>query len=284
MVDFAVSSVGTALAIASANTINQYIEVDNDLLMKRTRNRMLPSGAMSLNHALAFGVVTGVAGSAMLAFGINIWAAGLAFANIILYTLVYTPLKRVTPYNTWIGAVVGGIPPLIGWVSKTGAFEPGAWVLGAALLLWQMPHFLALSWPLRYDYRNAGYKMLSVTNPPQVAPQTLFFSLLMLGLGPAAYYCGMTTWPFLVDSTLLTGWLCYESYKFYQDNSNTAARRTFKATLFWLPMFILLVMIHLTYWDSDADEEVEALTASEDVLLRAPAADEALEDQKKNAK
>jgi protoheme IX farnesyltransferase len=111
---FLLSTVGTALAIASANSINQYIEVDNDLLMKRTRNRMLPSGAMSLNHALAFGIITGAAGSLMLALGVNTLAAGLAFSNIILYTLVYTPLKRVHAINTWIGAVVGAIPPLIG--------------------------------------------------------------------------------------------------------------------------------------------------------------------------
>jgi heme o synthase len=282
MWDFAISTVGTTLAIASANSINQYIEVDNDLMMKRTRNRMLPSGAMSLNHALAFGVITGVAGSAILAFGINMLASGLAFANIILYTLVYTPLKRVTPINTWIGAIVGAIPPLIGWVSKTGTLDAGAWVLFAALALWQIPHFLALSWPLRYDYRNAGYKMLSVTSPDQVGIQTLVYSVMMLGLGPAAWYYGMTSWPFIVDSSLLSLWLVYESWKFYQDNSNTSARRTFKVTLYWLPLFIMLMMVHLLHWDSDAEEEVEAAAVSEDFLLKAPAA--ALEDENVDTK
>eukprot|EP01122_Echinamoeba_exundans_P002452 TRINITY_DN12392_c0_g1_i1.p1 TRINITY_DN12392_c0_g1~~TRINITY_DN12392_c0_g1_i1.p1 ORF type:complete len:451 (-),score=52.20 TRINITY_DN12392_c0_g1_i1:26-1378(-) len=282
MWDFAISTVGTTLAIASANSINQYIEVDNDLMMKRTRNRMLPSGAMSLNHALAFGVITGVTGSAILAFGINMLASGLAFANIILYTLVYTPLKRVTPVNTWIGAIVGAIPPLIGWVSKTGGLEAGAWVLFAALALWQIPHFLALSWPLRYDYRNAGYKMLSVTSPDQVAIQTLVYSVMMLGLGPAAWYYGMTSWPFIVDSSLLSLWLVYESWKFYQDNSNTSARRTFKVTLYWLPLFIILMMVHLLHWDSDPEEEVEAAAVSEDILLKAPVP--ALEEENVNTK
>jgi len=88
--------------------------------MKRTRNRVLPSGALSLNHALAFGVVTGVVGSLMLALSINMLAASLAFSNILLYTLVYTPMKRVHPINTWVGSIVGAIPPLIGSFPKPG--------------------------------------------------------------------------------------------------------------------------------------------------------------------
>lgn len=159
------TTIGTALTCFSANSINQYIEVDNDLKMKRTRNRMLPTGQLSLRHALAFGVITGTVGTCILALNANPLAASLAFSNILLYTLVYTPMKRIHPINTWIGSIVGAIPPMIGWAAQTGSLEPGAWVLCLILLLWQMPHFYALSYPLRFDYGNAGYKMLANIHP-----------------------------------------------------------------------------------------------------------------------
>lgn len=155
------ATLGTSLTCFSANSINQYIEVDNDFKMKRTRNRMLPSGQMSLNHALMFGLITGATGTSILALYANPLAATLAFSNILLYTLVYTPMKRVHPINTWIGSIVGAIPPMIGWAAQTGGLEPGAWVLFSILAIWQMPHFYALSYPLRFDYGGAGYKMLA---------------------------------------------------------------------------------------------------------------------------
>eukprot|EP01125_Pyxidicula_operculata_P006413 TRINITY_DN2224_c0_g1_i1.p1 TRINITY_DN2224_c0_g1~~TRINITY_DN2224_c0_g1_i1.p1 ORF type:complete len:297 (+),score=15.18 TRINITY_DN2224_c0_g1_i1:353-1243(+) len=236
--------VGTSLAIASANSINQYLEVDSDILMRRTAGRVLPTGELSLNHALAFGIITGITGSSILAIFVNETAAILALTNILLYTLVYTPLKRIHWINTWVGAVVGGIPPMIGWVANTGFLDPGAWILFYALFIWQIPHFLSLSWPLTNDYARAGYKMLTVTNPDKVPAVTLRNSLYLLPIAPAAVYFDMVSWPFAVTSTLLNSYLIYQSIGFYRTKSNIDARKTFMASLLYLTILLLLFLIH----------------------------------------
>lgn len=117
---FFLTAFGTALTIASAHALNQYVERDYDAMMNRTSNRVLPRGEMDPNRALAFGIGTGVLGSVLLATTVNPLAAALAGGNILLYVLAYTPLKRIHWINTWVGAVVGGIPPLIGWAAMTG--------------------------------------------------------------------------------------------------------------------------------------------------------------------
>ena len=165
---FILSSVGTSLAIASANTFNQVIEIEKDALMSRTWNRILPSGdyykqqsliikgQISRLHAFNFGIATGLAGTALLYFTVNPLCAALALGNIILYAGVYTPLKQLHTANTHVGSIVGAIPPMIGWCAATGGLEMGAWVMGALLYLWQIPHFHALAWRLRSDYQKGG--------------------------------------------------------------------------------------------------------------------------------
>jgi protoheme IX farnesyltransferase len=271
-------TIGTSLAVASANAINQYIEVEHDLKMRRTANRVLPSGALSLRHALIFGIITGVLGSSILAFWVNSLSAGLALSNIILYTLVYTPLKRIHPINTWVGSVVGAIPPLIGWAANTGGLEAGAWVLFTILFLWQIPHFLSLSWSLRSDYARAGYKMLSVTHPNKVAPIAFRYCIYMLPMGAFCAAAGITTWTFAFDSVLtqvLVLFYAYQWYKGRQSNdkeykkekrewrrfkfhfkkvpqivlqppsqSTYLSRKLFVASLQFLPIFFLLMLFH----------------------------------------
>jgi len=158
---FGVTVSGTMMAAMSANTINQWYEVANDSKMGRTLKRPLPSGRISPNHALAVGVGTGAAGSLLLASAINPLAGGLAASNILLYTMAYTPMKVLHPVNTWIGAVVGGLPPLIGYAAATGGLDPSAGLLGAMLFSWQFPHFMALAHYCKKDYLAGGYKMLS---------------------------------------------------------------------------------------------------------------------------
>lgn len=114
------SSVGTGLAVASANTFNQIIEIERDAIMSRTQKRILPTGKVSVRHAMAFGITTGLLGFGLLATQVNMLSAGLALANIILYALIYTPLKTKHPVNTLVGSIVGAVPPVIGWVAATG--------------------------------------------------------------------------------------------------------------------------------------------------------------------
>lgn len=161
----AVSTVGVGLTSAAANAINQFLEVPFDSQMNRTKNRVLVRGLLTPWHAVGFACVCATTGGLMLWHFVNPAASMLALSNLFLYTSVYTPMKRVSIFNTWIGSVVGAIPPVIGWVSATGSLDLGALVLGGILYTWQFPHFNALSWNLRPDYSKAGYRMMSVTDP-----------------------------------------------------------------------------------------------------------------------
>ena len=161
----AVSTLGVALTSASANAINQMVEVPFDSQMNRTRNRVLVKGLLTPLHAMSFAIVSGASGAILLWNVVNPQASMLALTNLFLYTSVYTPMKRLSILNTWVGSVVGAIPPVIGWVSATGTLDVGALVLGGILYTWQFPHFNSLSWNLRPDYSRAGYRMMSVTDP-----------------------------------------------------------------------------------------------------------------------
>ena len=161
----AISTIGVALTSASANAINQMVEVPFDSQMNRTRNRVLVKGLLTPLHAMSFAVVSGATGALLLWNFVNPAASMLAVTNLILYTSIYTPMKRLSILNTWVGSVVGAIPPVIGWVSATGTLDVGALVLGGILYTWQFPHFNSLSWNLRPDYSRAGYRMMSVTDP-----------------------------------------------------------------------------------------------------------------------
>jgi len=256
---FTSTVVGTSFTVASANSINQYLEVEYDSLMKRTKNRPLPAGHMSLNHALAFGVCTGALGTVILGTFVNPISATLAFSNIILYTLVYTPMKRVHPLNTAVGAIVGAIPPLIGWAAQTGGIEFGAWVAFLVMALWQMPHFHALSWPLRFDYGGAGYRMLSNVEPNRVPVHTLLYTIASLGLAPFAAYTGLATPHFALLGALPSLPWIYYAYQFYIHKSNITARQTYKWSLYWLPLFFAILAFNLSP-DRDID------TYEEDVI------------------
>eukprot|EP00026_Physarum_polycephalum_P009074 Phypoly_transcript_09185.p1 GENE.Phypoly_transcript_09185~~Phypoly_transcript_09185.p1 ORF type:complete len:473 (+),score=62.22 Phypoly_transcript_09185:128-1420(+) len=254
---FLFASVGTSLASGSANTFNQIYEVAHDAKMARTQKRILPSGKVSLNHAIVFGAVTGLAGPLILLYGVNAFAASLAFANIFLYAGVYTPLKRVHPINTWVGSIVGAIPPVIGWVAATNSMDMGAWVLGALLFIWQIPHFLALSWGYKNDYANAGYKMLSNVYPKKLPKFCLRYCIYLLPIGALSWYSGMTTMPFAFDSLLIDAYVLWFGYQFYKESSTVKARKLFFATLIFLPVFLGMMILHSTKFWSQKQVEVE---------------------------
>ena len=240
---FFLSSVGTGFTIFSAAAINQIIEVKNDSEMLRTKRRWLPTQKIGLTHAKLFAATCGVSGVTML-YTINPLASALALFNLVLYTSVYTPMKQKQPLNTWVGAIVGAVPPMIGWAASTGGLEAGSWVLGALLAFWQMPHFMALSYSLKDDYHRGGFRMLINTNPEKVTGVLLRYSLAMMPLGFLAYLCDMTTVWFAVDSLLPTGYLSYLAIKFYKNPDRDQARSIFKFTLLMLPLLLGLMIFH----------------------------------------
>jgi protoheme IX farnesyltransferase len=157
--------VGTALVSGGASALNQWAERDADARMSRTRSRPLPAGRLVPADAFAFGVAISLVGLVLLASAVNALTALLAAASLASYVLAYTPLKRVTPLCTLVGAVPGAIPPMMGWAAATGSLGRVAWALFAVLFLWQLPHFLSIAWIYRDDYARGGFPMLPVMDP-----------------------------------------------------------------------------------------------------------------------
>jgi protoheme IX farnesyltransferase len=151
---------GGLLVTGSANIINQVFEKDLDKRMRRTEARPLPTGRVSPNEAWVFCVMLGVAGLGLLAYFFNPLTAALSLLSLILYGFIYTPLKTISPVCVAVGAIPGGLPPLIGWVAATGFVGIPAWVLFGIQFMWQFPHFWAIAWVADEDYKRAGFKML----------------------------------------------------------------------------------------------------------------------------
>ncbi|KAK2820626.1 hypothetical protein Q5P01_023585 [Channa striata] len=239
---FFVSSLGTGLASCSANSINQYIEVPFDSNMNRTKNRPLVRGQISPLHAVSFALACGVPGVTLLTLAVNPLTGFLGALNIFLYTCCYTPLKRLSITNTWVGALVGAIPPVMGWTAATGCLEPGALLLGAFLYSWQFPHFNALSWNLREDYSRGGYRMMSVTHPGMCKRVALRHSLGLIGLSTLAPVLDVTTWTFPVISLPINLYISYLAFRFYHKADRSSARKLFFCSLWHLPMLLLLAL------------------------------------------
>ncbi|ONL94105.1 Protoheme IX farnesyltransferase mitochondrial [Zea mays] len=237
---------GTMMVAASANTLNQVFEIKNDAKMKRTMRRPLPSGRISPAHAAMWATSVGVAGTALLAWKANGLAAGLAASNLVLYAFVYTPLKQIHPVNTWVGAIVGAIPPLLGWAAASTELSLNAMILPAALYYWQIPHFMALAYLCRNDYLAGGYRMFSFADPTgkRTAWVSLRNCLYMLPLGLFAYNWGLTSEWFSFEASLLTLGLTIGSLSFVLKPSPKTARRMFYGSLLYLPAFMAGLLLH----------------------------------------
>ncbi|MBN3307565.1 COX10 protein, partial [Amia calva] len=255
---FLLASLGTGLASCAANSINQYFEVPFDSNMNRTKNRPLVRGQISPLHAVTFAAACAVPGIALLTLAVNPLTGALGAFNIFLYTCCYTPLKRLSISNTWVGAVVGAIPPIMGWTAATGSLGLGALLMGGILYSWQFPHFNALSWNLREDYSRGGYRMMSVTHPTLCRKVALRHSLALGGLSTLAPVVGVTTWTFPLISLPINLYISYLGFRFYQDADRGSARRLFFCSLWHLPTLLLLM---LTCKKSLGDRDGEAATA-----------------------
>ncbi|KAL9316940.1 hypothetical protein ACSQ67_013457 [Phaseolus vulgaris] len=258
-VDFSALSwtcVGTMMVAASANSLNQVFEINNDAKMKRTCQRPLPSGRITKPHAIGWASSVGIAGTALLATQTNTLAAGLAASNLILYAFVYTPLKQIHHVNTWVGAVVGAIPPLLGWAAASNDISLNGMILPAALYFWQIPHFMALAYMCRSDYAAGGFKMYSLADASghRTALVALRNSIYLIPLGFLAYDWGLTSRWFCLESTVLTLAISGAAFSFYRNRTREKARRMFHASLLYLPVFMTGLLIHRR---SDSEQFLE---------------------------
>lgn len=236
---------GTMLCAASANALNQVIEHRRDLLMKRTMDRPVPSGRISVWHGWVVALVFGYAGATMLAVFVNFMACGLALLTLLLYVLCYTPLKSRTTLNTIVGAVVGALPPLIGWVAVRDTLTEPAWLLGALLFLWQLPHFLALAWILRDEYASAGFRMLPISPGGEHATveATLMTTLLLVPLSLLATLIGMTGFWYAGFALILGCLWSWKALAFFRIRDRVTARRVFLFSLLYLPLLLIAMML-----------------------------------------
>ncbi|GEM11359.1 protoheme IX farnesyltransferase [Rhodotorula toruloides] len=267
------TTVGTTLCAFSAAAFNQLIEAPYDAQMARTRNRPLPKRTVTPLHAATYGALTGSVGLATL-YAINPLSAFLGLFTIVLYCPLYTISKRHSVYNTWIGSVVGAIPPLIGWAACTASVEPtsqpGAWALFGLMFAWQFPHFMSLAHTLRSSYASSGYRMLAVLDPPKNALVSLRYSLALIPLCAAFPYLGLTNAAFAYLSLLPNGLLAVAAWRFWKKREERRAKELFWASLVQLPVILALAMAcKKGLWGGDAsDEEVLAGAAGTEVVER----------------
>jgi protoheme IX farnesyltransferase len=236
---------GTGLAACGASALNQLMEIRRDAMMRRTRGRPLPTGQMSAMHAMLFAMVTSLAGVAILNELVNPLTAVLGLANIVIYALIYTPLKPRTSLCTLVGAVCGALPPIMGWTAATGQIGLGAILLGMILFLWQIPHFLALAWMLRDDYAKAGFRMLPLIDPRGhlTCLMIVLYSLAMLPLGLAVTFTGVAGYPFAAASVALGLAFFLLTLQLRRMKTARNARRVFLASLVYLPLLMLVLVL-----------------------------------------
>jgi protoheme IX farnesyltransferase len=236
---------GTLLVASGTGTLNQLLERRFDALMRRTAGRPVAAGRIAPWQALVFGVVLASAGTLELAAAVNRLSSMLALATMGTYLLVYTPLKRKTPLCTLIGAIPGAAPPLIGWAGATGALNAEAWVLYAMVFLWQFPHFMAIAWMYREDYRRAGYRIVPRDKPvvQLVLCQMMIPLLVLVPLSLTPVFFGRAGLMYLTTALVLGAGFIYRADRLAVHQSNAMARRLLMTSIVYLPLiFIVLVL------------------------------------------
>jgi len=232
--------VGTALAVASANALNMWWERESDRLMKRTEDRPLAQGRISEGGALAFGGALGLVAIVVLALGTNPLTTALGVFALASYVLVYTPLKYRSPLALVVGAIPGAVPPLMGWTAATGTLDPAGAVLFATLLVWQMPHFIAIAMFRKHDYAQADIRVVTVVRGNRVAKwQAIAWAAVLLPTSLLLTPLGVTSWLYATVAAIAGAvFLGYAILGLRARSDARWARRLFLASLLYLPILV----------------------------------------------
>ena len=236
---------GVALVGGSAGTLNQLMERRWDAMMKRTGHRPLPSGRLAPQDALVFGVASACIGLTVLAIVAGVLTTVLGAVTLGIYLFMYTPMKRVTPWATIVGAVPGALPPLMGWTAAGNPLNLTALFLFAVLFTWQVPHFLSLAWIYRHDYAQAGYHLLPRFDADggKTARESLaFMGMLMLVIGVPCV-SGFFGVIYMAGAVVTTGLFLISGWVHLLERSNRSARLMFAASLIYLPTLMGLMVI-----------------------------------------
>ena len=236
---------GTALMGAGANTLNQCMEIGPDSRMYRTKNRALPMGKLSEKEAIIFGVLISALGFFVLWFGLNFLTAVLGLLTLLSYIMVYTPLKQKTATNTWLGGVTGALPPVMGWVAARGQLEWEVLPIFALLYFWQLPHFFAIAWMYRDDYKRGGFKMLSHYDKTgkRTAMQMLINCGMLYAASLAVFVVNEGSIFYLAGASALILVFFGVIVLFHKERSVENARKVFLASIIYLPLLIGILVL-----------------------------------------
>ncbi len=241
-IHFVTTMIGT-LAISSGSCVaNHVMEADIDARMRRTASRPIPSGLISIRAAVVFASILTVLGVALLSM-VNVLTLVLAVATWITYVMVYTPMKTRSTLAVVVGGVPGALPFAGGWTAVTGTMDPMVWVLFGILFMWQLPHFYALSWMYRADYREAGFALRAVrdSNASMLSWQIIGTSILTTILALFPTYLEATGWLYAIGALVLGGWLVVEGVRFRRDATTQSARRVL-LTSYAVLMGVMILM------------------------------------------
>lgn len=235
---------GTSLVAAAAATLNEWLERDLDAKMPRTADRPLPAGRISPDEALVGGAGMAGLGLGTLYFGVHAPAAFLAAATLALYLFVYTPMKRWTSFNTFVGAIPGAIPPLIGFSAGRGRIEFEGWALFSILFLWQIPHFMAIAWRYREDYRKAGFRMLPCFDESGkiTGLVSVLYCIVLLPVSLAPVYFEAAGWLYGAGAILLGFGYTFFAALFAYAPTMPSARNLFLSSILYLPFLLILLV------------------------------------------
>ncbi|HZH88506.1 MAG TPA: heme o synthase [Chitinophagaceae bacterium] len=233
--------IGGLSVTMSANIINQIIEKDSDKFMKRTANRPLPDHRMGVTEAWVLCVITGIVGLFLLGYFFNTLAAIISFISILLYGFLYTPMKKISPIATFVGAIPGALPPLIGWVAATGSIDLGGAVLFLLQFFWQFPHFWAIAWVGDEGYKKAGISLLPSKKgkTPFTGLVCIFYSLPLIPLAMVPNAIGMTGKVGMWIAIALAALYILASFAFYNKNDRKSAKQVMYASFIYLPVVLL---------------------------------------------
>jgi heme o synthase len=237
---------GTALVACGASALNQLLEKSYDARMRRTQDRPLPAGLLQPGTVLWVGLVSAMLGLLYIGVCVNIATSVLGAVSLTSYLFVYTPLKRVTWLNTLVGAIPGGLPPLMGWTAARGGWDAGGLILLALLAFWQVSHFMAIAWLYRDEYARAGFKMLPAVDPEgrRTGNQAVLhaFALLMVSLSP--FLTRLAGPLYMVGASVLGVVFLWLAIRFRRHPDVSNARQLFHGSLLYLPL-----VLGLMAWD-----------------------------------
>lgn len=243
--------VGIGLVSSGTAALNEVMEHDVDAYMRRTASRPLPAGRMSMLHATVVGLVAAIGGSIYLAVFTNPLTGLLTFLTSVVYLAAYTPLKKVSPICTFVGAFPGAMPGVLGWTAVRGQLEWGTLVLFAILFIWQFPHFFSIAWLYREDYARGGVKMLPVVEEDgrSTARRILAYSIALIPISLLPSFMGMAGRIYLVGAVVLGFALLYVGMRLafldlplVSAQSKLRARHVLQATVIYLPLLFALMM------------------------------------------